>query len=537
VKLLIIDDQKIQYGNFVRKLKNENPDIQIKILPSAVEGLEFFKKYCCDLIILDQFMGGAEKDGTAFLRKLRACSPSKYPEIIFVTNNYDELPTNEILKSEIPITLFIEKDPTFQDTLLVATQLVMRRVDNKVRYDPRDLFGDPFIDLILRESNEIIQKEHAGYYGIDQQRQIATLVRSYVNSLKMRSEWDLDDVLELSIFFAQSLCRVYNLPDDLVKILRRFLNLEDVLYSIPYYRDHFFHQIKVFLLGFCIINSLNRNERIMDTLLSNSDGMKLWFIASMFHDIGYPFEKMTRWLNNFVEGTLRSPGDLEQDSPIIPIEFHWGGLLGKRFHAYHLEQIARRICQLYGKDNPETFAEILSEFTNFVVGRPDHGLYSSLIVQNFLRYRSADSEIDPVSIAIALHNDEVAKLITRVIGPQTFEKDPLSFLLAFCDLAQDWGRIRPVGMNKSGYSKFGYPAYASQDLFDPASNTIRIILRYGRKLSLNEKIDWNETIYRKYIQPTRNCWAVASDGHHLLNFCIEYQMASDSDPVLARLVF
>jgi hypothetical protein len=272
-------------------------------------------------------------------------------------------------------------------------------------------------------------------------------------------------------------------------------------------------------------------------MLEGSNGMKLWFIASVFHDIGYPFEKMARWLDSFVEGTFRSPGDKERDKPLLPIEFHWGALLGKRFHAYHLERIAKKVCQLYDKDTPQVLAEIFAEFTSFVVGKPDHGLYSSLIVQNFLRYAIADEEVDPVSMAIALHNDDVAKLITRAIGPQTFERDPLSFLLAFCDLAQDWGRIRPFGLDKSGYGRFGYPVYASDSLFDPATNTICVVLRYERQFSLQERQDWTENIYQKYIGPARDCWAVSSSGRRELNFCIEYQAASKDDPVLRRLVY
>ena len=226
---------------------------------------------------------------------------------------------------------------------------------------------------------------------------------------------------------------------NLIEVLRRFLNLEEVLYTIPHYRDHFFHQIKVFLLGFCIINALNRHGHLRNTMLEGSNGMKLWFMTSVFHDIGYPFEKMAHWLDSFIEGTLRSPGDKERDKPLLPMEFHWGALLGKRFHAYHLERIAKKVCQLYDKDTPQFLAEILSEFTSFVVGKPDHGLYSSLVVQNFLRYAIADEEVDPVSIAIALHNNDVAKIITRVIGPQTFKRDPLILLACLLRLGPGLG--------------------------------------------------------------------------------------------------
>jgi hypothetical protein len=262
--------------------------------------------------------------------------------------------------------------------------------------------------------------------------------------------------------------------------------------------------------------------------------MKLWFLASAFHDLGYPYEKMSRWLNDFIEGTLRSPGDTDLDKKIIPIDFHWGALLGKRFHSYHMDRVAKCVCKINGKDTPEVLAELLSEFMSLVVDKPDHGLYSSLIMQNYLRYRLSDDEVDPVSVAIALHNDDVARIVKSIIGQQTFEKDPLSFLLAFCDLAQDWGRFRPIRLSRSGYSKFGYPVYDSSSLFDEATNTIRVVLCYQRDFNIAERRDWTDNIYEKFIEPTRNTWRV---GSHHLNFCIDYCTTSSTDPILAHLTF
>ncbi|MBU0967301.1 MAG: response regulator [Proteobacteria bacterium] len=538
MKILIVDDHRTQYNRFVANLRKEHPDVEIRYAISAVEALEIFKSLKFDLIVLDQVMGGGEKDGTAFLNKLRDYSTGELPQIIFVTGHYDQIPTTELLSIDVPITLFLEKDRSFQETLLVATQLVMRRIDRTIRYDPKDLFGDAFSSLILQEANEILKKEHGGYYGITQQRQIGTLVRSYINSLNMRSEWDVDDVLELSIFFAQSMCKVFRVPEEMIGILRRFLSIEEILYTIPHYRDHFFHQIKVFFLGFCIINVLNRNECLRGSVLEDKNGLKIWFMTSIFHDIGYPFEKMRGWLDAFIEGVLRSPGDKKNSNKtIIPIEFHWGFLLGRRFHSYHLERVVKRICQLYGKDTPDVVAELLSEMAALVVESPDHGLYSSLIVQNFLRYNLNDNEVDPVALAIALHNDQVSRLVKRVVGPQSFDKDPISFLLAYCDLAQDWGRIRPLGMGKYGYGNLGYPVFVAKDIFEPESNMIRVTLRYKRQMTLQEQREWHENIYEKYIEPTRSCWAASSSSRPRVNFCIDYQIPSDDDKILAQLRF
>lgn len=538
MNLLIVDDRRGDYSDFERNLSREHRGIEIRAAPSAIEALEVFADCRCDIVVLDQHMGGGDKDGTAFLRGLRDRHPGeKVPEIIFVTAYYDDLPIGEILRLGVPIALFLEKDASFQEMLLIATQLVIRRLYGEVRYDPKDLFGEDFIELILAEVNEVISREHLGYRGVTQQRQIGTLIRSYISSLRMRSRWNADDVLELSIFFAESLSKVFRLPRDLIEVLRRFLNVEEILYTIPYYRDHFFHQIKVFLLGFCIINTLNRDGRLGSTILSGPDGMKVWFTTAAFHDIGYPFEKMARWLENFVEGVLRSPGDPAENT-IIPMMFHWGALLGRRFHAYHLECIVREICRQYEKETPQVVADLLSEITSYVVGTPDHGLYSSLIIQNFLRYKVSDAELDPVSAAVALHNEDIAECVKQAMGePQTFERNPLSFLLAYCDLAQDWGRIRPAGARQSGYGLFGYPVFACSQVYDPSTHTVCVVLRYDRALTVIERHTWHADIYTKHIQPMKTCWQVSVKGWSELGFYIEYQTASEDDPVLARLVF
>jgi hypothetical protein len=307
----------------------------------------------------------------------------------------------------------------------------------------------------------------------------------------------------------------------MIDILQRFLNIEEILYTIPHYRDHFFHQIKVFLLGFCIINTLNREGRLKSTLLSQSDGMKLWFMTSAFHDVGYPFEKMAGWLDRFIEGVLRNPMDKTSEK-LVPITFDWGALLGRRFHAYHLLRIVEQVCSLYGRQTSEVLSEVLSELTSGTVDRADHGLFSSLILQNFLAGPVKDEEVVPVALAVALHNPETAQVVRKIVGVQSFEKDPLSFLLAFCDIAQDWGRTRPSGFGQSAYRTFGYPMFDADDIYDSSSRTIHIGLRYDWSMSVADTASWRTDVFYKYIRPVRDWWRVGPAGLNLPHFRIDY---------------
>ncbi|MBC2716041.1 MAG: response regulator [Desulfobacteraceae bacterium] len=524
MNILIVDDQQSDYSKFSEKLLQDYPGYRIEYAKDAIEGIKLLNDRCFDILVLDQFMGSPGKNGTDLLRGMKGMKSQDWPEIIFVTANYKEMPAEEIISQNIPIALFIEKDPFFFDMLYRGVLLVIKRKTGGTQYHPNDLFGEAFIDLIIDEANiAIASADFPGYVSQSQKIQIVTLIRSYMGSLRMRSEWDEEDVLELSIFFAEGLCKIFNIPENLIEILRKFLNIEEILYTIPHYRDHFFHQLKVFFLGFCIISKLNREKLLLNTILKEDTGIKTWFITSLFHDIGYPFEKMNVWLNSFIEGVLKSPEEKIEDTFQIPIHFHWGALFGKKYHWFHLEKIISNVCDTYGTKSSSHYAELISDVASFVSEKPDHGIFSSLIIQNFLRKDLTVEEIGPISVAIALHNGAISDLIRQLLDqPFSFGKDPLSFLLAYCDMAQDWGRIRPSIDKSKGYSKFGFPIFTNSRIFDFEKKKVNVDLCYTKYFSAREKKDWHNTVFTKHITPMRGNWSSMRSEHPFINFSITY---------------
>lgn len=556
MRVLIVDDHPEQYADFEREIRVDFPrDLEVVYAKSAIDAQEQFTTSAQDLLILDEMMGGAGRDGTDYLEVLSRRPAGELPAIIFVTAFLTNLQVARIAHTHVPITLFLEKkDASFQKMLLVAVQLVLRRMHGALRYDLTGLFGKSFLEMVLNEANRIMEEvQPTGYMDFGQQQRIAALIRSYITCLQTREDWEAEDALQLSIFFAEGMCHVFDLSSALIAVVRRFLSIEEALYSIPKYRDHFFHQIKVFMLGFCIVNALNRARRLDGTKLGTSYGMKLWFMTAAFHDIGYPFEKMERWLDGFIAGTLKSPEDDEQES-VIPVQFAWGTLLGRRYHAYHLKRTCDAVCRqcldpISEKEadcNPEGEGEVerqkqivsrfMADLNRSVVSSPDHGLYSSLILQNLLRGHVKDWEIDEVSTAIVLHNENVTKSAHNSLGPLTFERNPLAFLLALCDLAQDWGRVKPIGMRASDPERFGYPAFAGAEI-DPEHNMVRLVLCYSRKFSVDERQEWNQEIYLRFIRPKADDWHVSVRGTAPLKFQIEYQHQDPTDPILEVLNF
>ena len=331
--ILIADNEPVPYyDKLLSRLRSERQHDQVELCPDAMHAYNALKDATedgYDLLILDEQMGGGDRDGVALLKRLHSEPLTRIPAIIYVTSYFNLMPANQIAHSGPQVTLFLDKESESDDLLYRAVLLVARQVEGASQR-PADLFGDKFIQTVTQEVNQILHTRQAGFYSLDQQRVIGSLIRSFFTTLTMRKEWTADDALELSVFMTEGLCRVYDLPDEIIQLVRRFSDMEEVLYTIPRYRDHFVHQIKVYLLGFCILNRLIRAGKLGGTVLGQDNASKLWFLSSAFHDVGYPFEKMKFWLDNFVIGVLRSPAE-ERDLPsLVPMEFNWGALFGRR---------------------------------------------------------------------------------------------------------------------------------------------------------------------------------------------------------------
>jgi hypothetical protein len=527
MKVLIADDNpKPYYDGLIAVLKRERPNDEVVLSGDARDAYRKLKADAdspFDVLILDEKMGGGDRDGSALLRHLHSQPLPHQPAIIYVTGFMNEIPADQVAHSGTPVTIFLDKDSD-SGTALFRALLLVSRQNEGLYCHPSHFFGERFVDLVTADVDRILETPLSCYLDLAQQRLIGSLLRSFFTTLRLRRNWTADDVLELAVFLSEGLCRVYNLPDDIVRLVRKFVDCEEVLYTIPRYRDHFLHQIKVFLLGFVLLNEINRRHRVDGQILGQSNAMKLWFLTALFHDLGYPFEKMKSWLNGFVLGVLRSPAEAGSQQPLVPVEFNWGVLFGRRYNWYHLERLADAICRLYSAEDSKTRAELLGGLGEFVAERPDHGLYSALIMQNFLRVRLDDSEVDPLAVAIALHNISVSRVVRRAVGGQlTFERDPLSFLLMFCDTAQEWGRAE---FHLRDLKSFG-PSYAVFDSLDWScgGEVVSVNLRYGRRWNSKEVNEWKQGIFEKELLPLRDVWS--SGPSSPLCFSISYSYGED----------
>ena len=83
------------------------------------------------------------------------------------------------------------------------------------------------------------------------------------------------------------------------------ISIENILQRDNVYREHFVHQFQVFLIGIYILDCIYKevSEEFKKTFGSGIEDV--WLAASTFHDFSYGLQNFDTWLMQFFEDTLR----------------------------------------------------------------------------------------------------------------------------------------------------------------------------------------------------------------------------------------
>jgi len=221
------------------------------------------------------------------------------------------------------------------------------------------------------------------------------------------------------------------------------------------YRDHYFHQFQVFLLGL----------RIIDKYYSSFDAdiEKKWLITAAFHDISYPIQKFDIWAKQFFSDSLGI-----KDLGVTDIAKHF---VDKSL----LSSTADIIGELCKKHLPSKVLsgnwlrdqkDLIKIYHSIITESKHHGILSSIFLLKEAEKLKEANKLSPPDLfetvfipsafSISLHhnikysykttNDELKDtslwpaLNNHGLSSIDFRKDPLSYLLIFCDTAQEWGR-------------------------------------------------------------------------------------------------
>ncbi len=308
-----------------------------------------------------------------------------------------------------------------------------------------------------------------------------------------------DDIIKRVNFFIKVLLEKLSLPSDIfADVWDRLKRHEDLmLYDLDKYRDHLMHQFHTFICGYIIIHKLGLNyfKELINTnyshLISDNqkddvpkftqlDVLRIWTLASLFHDSGYAFEKLSEGLEAFskrVSGIkLKSKffwDDFMFKEDIVPKIF-------QSLSSYYItkKNSGEQECKIKSYHSKLTKSFIFRILTQKALINNDHGVLSSIILmQQYYKHKGGFSKIPRIAqiiniacLAISLHNKSVFNEINSKDNTGIcLSLNPIIFLLVYCDTATEWGRIKVRDsdeINYSGTNKEDNKSYVSPYLRD-----------------------------------------------------------------------
>ena len=227
------------------------------------------------------------------------------------------------------------------------------------------------------------------------------------------------------------------------EFFKNYENLEKLLLEDKNYRGHYIHQFNVFLLGYFMLNKIEKEYSDIWRIFKrfSNEPYFTWMLASTFHDMGYPLQKIDDWFSRYLDMFLKvdAPYEIEIERLLSPIFFEYVKFIAQAHAAFRVNRTI-----VFGQNEKRDW-----HFQNLLLKelrKKDHGVLSSiLLIHSFLtqeKFSHSDTwlisdfsrGIMTACHAIALHNIQSKDIEI------TFKKHPFAFLLSLCDDLQDWGR-------------------------------------------------------------------------------------------------
>ncbi len=231
---------------------------------------------------------------------------------------------------------------------------------------------------------------------------------------------------------------------DIAGYMERIIESELLLHAVSdYYRDHLFHLVDLCLLGDFLLTSRSSTRRghLFRILMPPPEGnsasgarfhidevRRQWFVAAVFHDVGYLFSLLAR-----LPAMM-----LEHEPPK-----HHRQLIGslERVLRGEVRELERKISDLTGHLSTET------------VGL-DRGVQSAVILWDHLVRAARNGNDDGQLVRRYLPSLRAICQHSLASEPIRQDTNPLSYLMVLCDELQDWGRNRVRARELRRYTVF-----------------------------------------------------------------------------------
>lgn len=430
-------------------------------------------------------------------------------------------------------------DHNFENQIMAITidPTLTRAVD---RYHKEHIFSDDYIESVRNYVDQsVFEPFHSSLVQIAKESKFSSyLFRLYYDFL----------FANLTGFSGQLTSHQL---ESLIALSREFERNQRNLFRVPHYRDHFLHQCNVYILGVALIsickntfdfNMIDIFKTAYRAFQPNEEYHKydevgiIWFLASMYHDIAYPIQNFSGWLDAFMIHYIRPTASSDA---VVDATLRMDRIVGDHSYGSLIEDLSdyqRRLLMAdpsqpiqYRKLGPANESVdraccLRSLFVGEMLRQRDHGILSALMLLDALgREWSGNRYLYPAASAISLHNfmwvsrngqeipcrkcqkiacascdkwiestdryfdewqesasDQLSKEQIWSMKLISFKKNPVAFLLILCDLLQDWGRQDPSSSSNLLTHHFN-PAYLHSIVCQESS---RILFRVKIRKSL-----------------------------------------------------
>lgn len=253
------------------------------------------------------------------------------------------------------------------------------------------------------------------------------------------------EIADITVRAIESLSDGFRLPETFKKYISEYREREGALHSLVNYRDHFIHPFHVFCLGFVILDRWNDEKwtGLLDLMRRGEAGqdmkdesaiLKKWFVTSIYHDVGYPSEKLEALIKEIFAGGIGREIKSQSD---------WGSILLANENLENIDRLSKLFAT---KSRSEKEAKVFKKwFCKQLIEIHDHGVLTALLLldNDKINWKTEDMPmVEEAALAIALHNWKRNPKEPQEfdLGQLPVENFALAFLLSFCDDAQEWGR-------------------------------------------------------------------------------------------------
>ena len=349
----------------------------------------------------------------------------------------------------------------------------------------------------------------------------ANAIKRFVNTGKK------EDAFDVYFCYLEMFIGDYDKTRRMIELLSEFeANGSGLLMK---HRDHYSHSVYVFLLGLAIYESneiyrdtYKKYYNLIDDKAAAHHFLKYWGLASLFHDIGYPFELPFEQVCSYFE----VEGNKRKDRPFVAYK-------SLENYIKNGDNVKEKLKQIYtDKDAPEfittneLFAYVLykklSKIYNFTYDEAltwlktkstnpdlfnnfmDHAYFSSSVLFERL-FDEMQCEIEEPTVdalvAILIHNSlfkfQIEKLGDKKINHIPFDVSfyPLAFLLMLCDELQCWDRTAYGRNSKKELHPMGVN-------FDFSNDQIKVEYLYDE--NEKEKVDYYVKRYEIWLKEKPN---------------------------------